>query len=82
MRDACHQNLYSIANSAGMNGMGPETTVKLKDIAIVSSFRTGAVVVSALFILCLVMWIVKKRKFKKTEDYTSYQAYRAANNGK
>lgn len=82
MRDACHQNLYSIANSAGMNGVGPETTVKVKDIAIVSSLRTGAIIFSLLFIGSLVMWILKKRKFKQTEAYTSYQAYKAENNGK
>ena len=28
MREACHHNLYAIANSCGMNGVGADTTIK------------------------------------------------------
>lgn len=82
MRNACHQNLYSIANSAGMNGVGPETKVKIKDIAIVTSFRTGAIAFSVLFLWSLALWIGKKRDFKQTEAYKKYQDYKAKHAGK
>lgn len=82
MRNACHQNLYSIANSAGMNGVGPETKVKVKDIAIVTSFRTAAIFFTVLFLWSLALWIGKRREFKKTEAYKGYQDYKAKNAGK
>lgn len=78
MREACHHNLYSIANSAGMNGIGKDTVIKARDIAIHVTFRTAAIIFGALFVVTLVLWILKKRKFKQTEIYTSYKEYRAA----
>ena len=78
MREACHHNLYSIANSAGMNGIGKDTVIKARDIAIHVAFRTAAIIFGALFVVTLVLWILKKRKFKQTEIYTSYKEYRAA----
>lgn len=76
MREACHQNLYSIANSAGMNGVGPETTVKVRDIVMYTVAKTGAAIFDLLLIVSLVLWIVKKQRFKKTEEYKEYKDYR------
>lgn len=67
MREACHQNLYSIANSAGMNGVGADTVIKKTDIHLVKILRVIGIGLSFLFILSLVMWMVKRHKFKKTE---------------
>ncbi|MDE7018703.1 MAG: hypothetical protein K2P65_14245, partial [Lachnospiraceae bacterium] len=78
MREACHQNLYSIANSAGMNGVSADTKIKKVDIAIVRNFKIAATIFILLFVISLVFWIVKKRKFKKTEAYTDFMAYKAA----
>ena len=75
MREACHHNLYSIANSAGMNGIGPDTVIKDTDIALHRNFKIAATVFWLLFAGSLVLWIMKKRKFKQTETYTSYKAY-------
>lgn len=77
MKEACHQNLYSIANSAGMNGIGPDTVIKAREIAIVLALRILAALFSALFIAALVMWMLKRREFKKTDVYISYRAYKA-----
>lgn len=77
MREACHQNLYSIANSAGMNGVSANTKIKKADIAIVRICKTGATVFSLLFIVSLILWIMKKRKFKQTQAYISYHEYKA-----
>ncbi len=77
MKEACHQTLYSVANSAGMNGVGPDTEIKVRDIALLVTVRTGAILGGLVFIISLVMWILKKRKFKQSEAYTSYKAFRA-----
>ena len=79
MKEACHQNLYSIANSAGMNGIGPDTVIKKRNIAIVNGLWTGCIVVGALFVLSLILWIMKKQKFKQTDIYREYIAYKSLN---
>ena len=77
MREACHHNLYAIANSCGMNGVGADTTIKAVEPKIVSILRTAAIIFSVLFAACLVLWLTKRNKFKKTEAYTSYMEYKA-----
>lgn len=77
MREACHQNLYSIANSAGMNGVSADTKIKKTDIAIVRICRTCAMVFDILFVVSLVLWIARKRKFKQTEGYKDFMTYKA-----
>ncbi len=77
MKEACHQNLYSIANSAGMNGIGPETVIKKRNIAIVTSMWTACMIVGLLFVISAVLWFIKKRKFQKTDIYKDYIAYQS-----
>ena len=77
MREACHHNLYAIANSCGMNGVGPDTTIKVIEPKIVGAARIGAIVFSLLFLVSVVMWILKVKKFKATEEYASYKAFKA-----
>ena len=79
MKEACHQNLYSIANSAGMNGIGPETVIEKRNIAIVNGLWGACIVFGILFIVSAAFWIVKKQKFKRTEIYRNYMAYKAVN---
>ncbi len=77
MKEACHQNLYSIANSAGMNGIGPETVIKKRNIAIVTWMWTACMIVGLLFVISAVLWFIKKRKFQKTDIYKDYIAYQS-----
>ncbi len=79
MKEACHQNLYSIANSAGMNGVGPETVIKKRNLAIVNGLWGACILFGILFIVSTVLWIVKKQKFKRTDIYRNYMAYKAVN---
>ena len=65
MREACHRNLYAIANSSGMNGIGKDTEIKATGLLVVNVVRTLLIVFGALFVLSLVMWITRKRRFKK-----------------
>lgn len=78
MREACHRNLYAIAHSCGMNGMGPDTTIKLIKPIVLHVVDGGKIFFGALFVLSLVMWIVKKQKFKKTDIYKEYKASKKA----
>lgn len=77
MREACHHNLYAIANSCGMNGVGADTIIQLTRPVIITQVMIIACAFSFLFCVSLIMLIIKKRKFKKSEIYISYQAYKA-----
>ena len=76
MREACHQNLYAIAHSCGMNGVGPNTTIKVTEPLILTVCRIGAIVCSVLFVLSLAMWIKTRLAFKKTEAHIRYQEFK------
>ena len=76
MREACHHNLYAIANSSAMNGIGKDTVIKAVEPGIIGTVRTAAIVVGLVFAVSLVMWILKVKKFKKTESYISYNAFK------
>ncbi len=76
MREACHHNLYALANSSGMNGVGKDTVVKATQPILNTILDTLAVVFPVLMILCAVMWIRGAGKFRKTEEYAAYKAYK------
>lgn len=76
MREACHRNLYAIANSAAMNGIGRETVVKADSPVIVKAVGMGMAACYILFAASLAMWIRKRQKFKKSEEYAAYHEFR------
>ena len=76
MREACHHNLYALANSSGMNGVGEDTVVKPTQPKVNTILNTLAVVFPVLMLLCAVMWIRGVGKFRKTEEYAAYKAYK------
>ena len=78
MREACHHNLYAIANSQAMNGIGADTTIKLTKPIVIRVATTGAIIFSALFVISLVLWILKSKKFKQTEEFKSYKEFKAS----
>ena len=59
MLEAMHHNLYTIINSAAMNGVGPDTVVKATTPAIVNTVTYATMAIAAL----AVVFIVIKRKF-------------------
>ncbi len=73
MREACHHNLYALANSSAMNGIGANTTIRVKELPVLVAVRTAMIVVWVLFAGALVLWIMGKKKWKKTEAYLDYQ---------
>ncbi len=78
MREACHHNLYAIANSQAMNGIGADTTIKAVEPGIIGTCRVAAIAFSVLFLVSLVLWILKNKKFKQTEDYKAYKEFKAS----
>ena len=76
MREAAHRNLYTVANSLTMNNVGPETTVKAIDAKIVTIVETIRTICVVAFLACLVIYIVRRIQFNKTEEYMGYKEYR------
>ena len=76
MREACHYNLYIIANSMAMNGVGENTTIKAVTPKIVKTVSLVRTAIMLAFATCLVIYIIRRVQFKKTEEYTSYKEYR------
>lgn len=76
MREACHHNLYAIANSQAMNGIGANTTIVETEPIVKTMCKILSCGFWFLFVLSLVIWILKVRKFKKTEAYTSYKEFK------
>ena len=78
MKEACHHNLYAIANSQAMNGIGPNTTVEIIEPfkQLVTTASVLAIAFGVLFVVSLVLWIIKARKFKKTEEYVNYKEFK------
>lgn len=73
MRQACHYNLYAIANSCGMNRVGKDTTIKLTQPIVITVITVLAVIFSVLFALSLAMFVVKRIRFMKSEAYMEYK---------
>ena len=74
MRQACHRNLYALANSSGMNGIGADTTIKIRTLTIVTTLRSVAVISVILMLAASVLWILGGKKLRKTEQYINYKA--------
>lgn len=76
MREAAHHNLYATAHSCGMNGVGADTTIKLTKPLVIKVVNTLSAVLCILFVVSVVLWIVKSRKFRKSEAYVSYKEFK------
>ena len=77
MREACHHNLYALANSSGMNGVGPNTTISLTQPVVVTQTMIIACAAWFFALLSAVMWVLGVRKFRKTDGYKDYKAFKA-----
>jgi beta-glucosidase len=78
MKEVCHHNLYALANSIAMNGVGPDTTIKAVTPSLI---KTVGMVRNVTYVLAVVfgaLWFVGKKKFVKTEEYKNYKAFKAS----
>ncbi len=71
MVEAMHHNLYTIINSAAMNGVGPDTTVKAVTPGIINIITIATVVI---FVLTVFFFVIK-RKIKKNRAQQQYYYY-------
>lgn len=82
MREACHHNLYAIANSVAMNGVGVNTTVKAVKPSLVVKLQVMMIIFIVLFVVSLFLFIKKKMAFKKSEAYRTYKEAKKARKNK
>lgn len=73
MREACHHNLYAIANSCGMNGVGKDTTIKLTEPNVVTQVMIINCALAFFLLVCVVMWVLGVCKLRKTPEYAAYK---------
>ena len=73
LRQACHHNLYVVANSAAMNGIGDQTVVKARQLSLVTVCFAAAALCWVLCGVFGVMWLRGSRKWKKTVEYLDYK---------
>ena len=78
MREACHHNLYALANSSAMNGIGPNTTIKVIELPLVVTVRIITIVLWVLAVAMIVLWVRGKKRWKKTEAYLNYKTMKNA----
>ena len=78
MRNACHHNLYALANSSGMNGLGKDTVVKAVAPQILTTIKTITIVVVVILAAFVTLWILASKKFKKTDAYLNYKQAKKA----
>ena len=76
MRKACHYNLYTIANSLGMNGVGENTTVKVTVPGFVTAIEAAKIVSIIGAITFIAIYIYKRILFSKSEEYARYKEFR------
>ena len=73
MKEACHHNLYALANSSAMNGIGPDTVVKKITPPILVAVRIVSIVAGILAAGAIPLWVLGSLKLKKTEAYTEWK---------
>ena len=73
MREACHRNLYALVNSAAMNGIGSNTTVKVTGLLLIKIMQIVLVALILAFVFCSVHWNRAWRRLRKTQAYLNYR---------
>ena len=77
MREACHHNLYAMANSSGMNGVGPDTVVKAITPGLLVALKALAAMFSVVTILGAALWYyLGVRKLRLTDEYAAYKTFK------
>ena len=81
MRNACHHNLYALANSSAMNGVGPATVVKLTQPMVITIVQILACAASFFLVLGAFLWSAGVRRLRKTEQYQAYKRFKQGGEG-
>ena len=73
MREACHHNLYAIANSCGMRRCRRKHDGKLTRPTVITMVIIITCAAVFFCLLGIVLWIFGVRKLRKTEEYKAYK---------
>lgn len=76
MREACHHDLYAIANSVAMNGVGENTLVKAVELKLVRIVRIVMIVFILLFVVSLYSLSRRKRNLKRVRLTLTFRKQR------
>ena len=76
--EAMHHNLFTIINSAAMNGVGADTVVKATTPAIINTLRMVTGVLAVITLVFGALWFLGSSKLRKTPEYAAYKAAKAA----
>ena len=69
MRQAMHRNLYALANSSAINGVGVDTTIRLRELMVLRVLLWIAVAAGIGVIAGGVKWHAGRRRWKATDAY-------------
>ena len=73
MKEAVHHNLYALANSSGMNGIGKDSVIKAVQPSLIGTCRTAALVCGVLMAAFAVLWFFGGKRLRKTRQYYEYK---------
>ena len=73
-REAAHHILYTVVNSAAMNGVGADTIVRTTTPALLRTLEKVTLGLGVAAFLFIAMWFRGSRKLRKTEAYLLYKA--------
>ena len=77
MREAMHHNLYALANSSGMNGIGANTTVTARQPIVLTMCIILTCAFAFFALVGGVLWVLGSRKLRKTDAYAAYKTAKA-----
>ena len=73
LRQACRYNLFTLANSAAMNGIGENTTVQVRQLPVVTGLWVALAVSMVLLIPFAFLWGRGRKMWKKTDAHLAYK---------
>ena len=76
LREAMHHNLYALANSAAMNGVGPDTTIALVQPLAITAAQWLTALTFLSHVLFAALWIRGHARWRRTEAYAACKALR------
>ena len=81
MREACHNVIYNIVNSAAMNGISSESTIKavIEPQFMASYIALG--VSGVCFVVCLVLWLMRGHAYKTANPKPRKKAFEGVDQG-
>lgn len=77
LREASHHTLYAVVHSVAMNGVGEDTTINLTRPVVLTVLQAGYIIFGILFVVSLVLFILRKRKFMQSPEYLEFKALKA-----